>query len=72
MEIGKSVLVKEMLLKSLNLHRDHYKSLQALGLMALKNQEFEEAVRYYEKAIQEGGTLDESYVNLGLAYWKLG
>ena len=51
---------------------DHHKSFQALGFLSLKDQQFEEAVGYYKRAIQEGGATDSTYANLGLAYRKLG
>jgi len=72
LETGKPHLAREMFLKSVNLHMDHHKSFQALGFLSLKDQQFEEAVGYYEKAIQEGGVTDSNYSNLGLAYRKLG
>jgi tetratricopeptide (TPR) repeat protein len=63
---------REMFQKSLNLHKDHYKSWEALGLLALREGNFAEAVMNYERAIQAGGRTDSSYANLGLAYGKMG
>lgn len=71
-ERGEASLAKEMFLKSLDLHRDHHKSLESLGLLNLKEGGFEEAVQYLERAIQEGGGSDRNYANVGLAYCKLG
>jgi tetratricopeptide (TPR) repeat protein len=73
LETGEADLAKEMFIKSLNHYKDHIKSLEALGLLSLKENKFKEAVEYYERAIQEGGASDDSnYANLGLAYRKLG
>lgn len=71
LETGETGRAREMFQKSLNLHRDHYKSMEALALLALRDQQFEGAIRYYEKAIREGGVSDQNYANLGLAYRKL-
>ena len=72
LKTGQDELAREMLSKSLNLHRDHYTSLQALGLLALQRGEFTQAVDYFEGAIQGGGDLSSNYANLGLALRKLG
>jgi tetratricopeptide (TPR) repeat protein len=40
--------------------------------MALQNQHYEDAITYYEKAIEEGIASDQNYSNLGLSYRKLG
>lgn len=72
LETGESDLAKEMFIKSLNRHRDHFKSLEVLGLLSLKDQKFKDAIVYYERAIQEGGVSDSNYANIGLAYRKLG
>jgi tetratricopeptide (TPR) repeat protein len=71
-EMGQEGLAREMLSKSLNLHRDHYTSLQALGLLALQKGEFTQAADYYDRAIAGGGELSSNYANLGLALRKLG
>jgi len=71
-EGGEIGTAREMFQKSLNLHRDHYKSWEALGLMALRDGRFPEAALNYEKAIQAGGRTDSSFANLGLAYGKMG
>lgn len=70
-EAGRPELGREMLLKSLQIPFGHQKSLEALGLLSLKDQRFEEAIGYYKKALQEGKPSDQVYSNLGLAYWKL-
>jgi len=72
LETGQKELAKEMFLKSLDLHRDHYKSLEALGLMSLRNQQYKEAIGYYKRVVQEGRESDQIYTNLGLASYKLG
>jgi tetratricopeptide (TPR) repeat protein len=70
--IGEKDRAKEMFQESLNFSSDHQKSLAALGLRALENQQYEEAIQYYERAIQEGIVSDQIYSNLGLSYRKLG
>jgi tetratricopeptide (TPR) repeat protein len=72
METGQEELAREMLSRSLNLHRDDYTSLQALGLLALQRGEFTQAADYFERAIKGGGNLSSNYANLGLALRKLG
>ncbi len=72
LETGEIELAVEMGLKFPNLCRDDSKILEARGLLALKKSQFNEAVEYYERAIQEGGASDSNYANLGLAYRKLG
>jgi tetratricopeptide (TPR) repeat protein len=72
LETGENDLAKEMFIKSLNRHRDHFKSLEALGLLSLRDHKFQDAIEYYEKAIQQGGASDSNFANLGLAYRKLG
>jgi glycosyltransferase involved in cell wall biosynthesis len=72
LETGKVDSAREMFLKSLHRHKDHYKSLEALGLLSLRDQKFKEAIEHYEMAIKEGGGSDQSYANLGLAHWKMG
>ena len=52
-QAGESDQARELFLKSLDFGLKHGESLQALGLMALQNQQYEEAIHYYEKAIQE-------------------
>lgn len=71
-ETGQDELAREMLSRSLNLHRDHYTSLQSLGLLALQRRKFTEAADYFERAIHGGGDLSSNYANLGLALRKLG
>ena len=63
---------RELFLKSLDFGLKHGESLQALGLMTLQNQQYEEAIRYYEKTIEERIASDQTYSNLGLSYRKLG
>lgn len=69
---GDESLAKEMFLKSLNLHKDYYKSLQILALLSLKAQRYEEAIEFYKKLIETGKDIDQSYANLGLALKKIG
>jgi tetratricopeptide (TPR) repeat protein len=71
-QTGELERAREMFLKSLGLHPDHYKSLERLGILGLKNCNYQEAVKYFEKTIHEGGTFDTNYSNLGLAYHKMG
>lgn len=70
-ETGDPKLGREMLLKSLQIPYDHQKSFEALGLLSMKDQQFEESIGYYKRAIQEGKPSDQIYCNLGLAYQKL-
>lgn len=72
LETGETDLAKKMFIKSLDFPSDHQKSLQALGLMALRDQQFEEAIEYYKRAIEKGVDSDQIYSNLGLAYRKFG
>lgn len=72
LETGEPAAARDFFLKSLGLHADDHKSWQALGLMALKEGQFQEAARCYEKAIAGGGAGDGNCANLGLAYRKLG
>jgi tetratricopeptide (TPR) repeat protein len=72
MKTGQEELAREMLSRSLNLHRDHYTSLQTLGVLALQRGEFRQAADYFERAIKGGGELSSNYANLGLALRKLG
>lgn len=60
-----------MFLKSLDFP-GHYKSLQELGVLSLKDCNYEEAAGYFERAIHEGKDSDTNYSNLGLAYHKMG
>lgn len=71
-ETGQEESAREMLSRSLNLHRDDYTSLQTLGLLALQRGEFTQAADYFERAIKGGGNLSSNYANLGLALRKLG
>jgi tetratricopeptide (TPR) repeat protein len=71
-ETGQEELAREMLSRSLNLHRDDYTSLQTLGLLALQRGEFPQAADYFERAIKGGGNLSSNHANLGLALRKLG
>jgi tetratricopeptide (TPR) repeat protein len=71
-ETGQEELAREMLSRSLNLHRDDYNSLQTLGFLALKRGEFIQAADYFERAIKGGGDPSSNYANLGLALRKLG
>jgi tetratricopeptide (TPR) repeat protein len=71
-EMGEEELAQEMLSRSLNFHKDHYTSLQTLGLLALQKGEFARAAGYYDRAIAGGGELSSNYANLGLALRKLG
>jgi len=61
----------EMFRKSLSLSPTHFTGFQNLAFLALKNQQYEGAVRYYEQAIVKGGGSDSNYANLGLVYRKL-
>lgn len=72
LRIGEIDLAREMLLKSLGLYKDQYKSLEALGLIALKDHKYKEAIDYFQRSIKEGGISDEIYSNLGLTYKKIG
>ena len=63
---------KEMFLKSLGLHPDHYKSLHKLGVLSLQQYNYKEAAEHFERAIHEGGASDTTYSTLGLAYHKMG
>jgi tetratricopeptide (TPR) repeat protein len=71
-QAGESGRARTFFLKSLDFGRKHGESLAALGLMALQNQNYEDAIHYYQKAVEEGITTDQIYSNLGLSYRKLG
>jgi len=71
-KLGEIGLAREMLLKSLDLHKDQWRSLEVLGLMSLKDHKYEESIDYFQRAIEEGGASDKIYSNLGLAYKKIG
>ena len=72
LKAGESDRARELFLKSLDFGLKHGESLQALGLMALQNQQYKEAIHYYEREMQEGVASDQTYSNLGLSYRKLG
>lgn len=62
---------RNMFLKSIGLNKEQYKGLEALGLISLKNQNYKEAIDYFQRTIEAGGGSDKVYNNLGLAYKKI-
>jgi tetratricopeptide (TPR) repeat protein len=71
-QAGENEQARAFFLKSLNYGPKHGESLTALGLMALQNQTYEDAIGHYQKAIEEGMASDQVYSNLGLSFRKLG
>jgi tetratricopeptide (TPR) repeat protein len=50
----------------------HAQGWKRLGVMALENNRFSEAVDHFQEAISKGGSSDQLLANLGLCYRKLG
>ena len=70
-EIGRDDPAGKMFLKSLDFHTKEHMSFQELGVLGLKNCQYEDAAQYFEEAVEKGGDSDKNYANLGLAYWKM-
>ncbi|MCX8117534.1 MAG: tetratricopeptide repeat protein [Desulfobacterota bacterium] len=52
--------------------RTHPKCLEEMGNRCLQEGLFLEAAQFYRKVIEEGGTGETTFSNLGLALWKAG
>jgi tetratricopeptide (TPR) repeat protein len=50
----------------------HYKNLEKLGFLLLSQGEFEEALKFYIKIVENRGDSDEIYTNIGLCLKKIG
>jgi glycosyltransferase involved in cell wall biosynthesis len=72
LETGETEKAEALMSQNPDLRGHNAEILQARALSSLKSHQFQAAVDYYEKAIQEGGSSDNNYANLGLAYRKLG
>lgn len=72
LEKGDSKGAREMFLKSINGYREEYKSIEELGVLALKEGDFDEAIKYFEDLIDRGVENDRVYTNFGLALKKKG
>jgi len=49
----------------------HCQTWELLGLLALENNQFSEAVDYFQEALRKGAVSDKIFANLGLCYRKL-
>ena len=68
--MGEMEAAEQYLLKSLNLHQDQFRSLQALGQLAFRKGNYGEAARRFREAVEKGGASDTTFFNLGTAHWK--
>lgn len=72
LETGQGKKAKALLLESLDQYSDHHKSLQCLGHLCLQEGRLEEAISFYERALQAGAATPENLATLGVLYKKLG
>ncbi len=72
LEKGQCELAKDQLLRSLKFKNDPYKSYQALGLVYMKEGNFGEALKNFEKVTASGMLSDQEYALMGFAYQELG
>jgi glycosyltransferase involved in cell wall biosynthesis len=71
LQTGEYEAAKAMLEKALPLETHGRQSLQALGLLALRQGFFEQAVACYERVARTPWASDVDFTNLGLAYRRL-
>lgn len=72
LETGEEFLAIDVLERFLERYPDHSRTLKTLAFLSLRHQRFEAAVEFYERIIQRGEGSEEDYINVGLAYRKLG